>query len=341
MTTRLSLLIVMALLTVPSRAKSQPLDARAAAAYASREEWWVMNADGCSNYVAEFGKGPPVVVVHGGFGAEHGYLVDAFAGLSSRYKLVFYDQRGSLRSPYKVYEKGGSNACPDSLITLANHVSDLENLRIQLGVEKMTLVAHSMGTFVALSYLQKFPGRVSGLVLISPGVPLKSDHSPALVARQKAAGNSLFERPEIAAETRKAGLDHPNLSDRERIEAWRIRFASANIYDLRKWRRLGGGMAFYNSRAGSAASQTMPKEWNFVELLEKRACPTAVIVGDHDIGDMGARMISEDVRSVSGVRLTVIPDAGHVVWIDQPSAFGVALARGLQLCAEAAVNRLN
>jgi proline iminopeptidase len=302
--------------------------------YASRDEWWLMDHDGCSVYVAEFGHGPPVVVVHGGFGAEHGYLLDAFSGLASRHRLVFYDQRGSLRSPYKVFAKGGADVCPDSLITVGHHVTDLERLRRELGLDKMTLVAHSMGGFVALSYLERFPQRVAGLVLLAPGVPLKSPvHDEQLLAEQKAAVNALFERPEIEAERKKAGVDRPPLSDKQRIEEWRIRYASANLYDVSRWRQLRGGMAFYNPRAGSAASKSMPKSYDFTEALRNRSCPTSVILGDHDLSDMGARVIRRQLAGVPRVELTVIRNAGHALWVDQPAAFAAALETALELCA--------
>jgi pimeloyl-ACP methyl ester carboxylesterase len=300
--------------------------------YASREEWWVMNDDGCSLYVAEFGKGPPIVVIHGGWGAEHSYLVDGLASLSGSHHLVFYDQRGSLRSPYEVFKKGGSEPCPDTLITLARHVSDLEHLRRELGLEKMTLVAHSMGTFLALSYLQQFPERVAGLVLLAPGLPIKPVEDKQLLAEQKAAVNTLFERPEIEAERKKAGVDKPPLSAKQKIEEWRIRFASANLYDLTKWRQLRGGMAFYNGKAGSDASRTMPLNYDFTGALSNRACPTTVILGDHDFADMGARVIRQQVAGLPGVRLVVLKNAGHMLWIDQPVAFSAAIDRALEEC---------
>jgi proline iminopeptidase len=301
--------------------------------YSARDEWWVMNDDGCSLYVAEFGKGPPVVVVHGGFGAEHSYMLDAFNGLASPHHLVFYDQRGSLRSPYKVFLKGGSEACPDSLITISNHVADLERLRRELGVDKMTLVAHSMGTFIALSYLEKFPQRVAGLVLISPGVPLRPVLDQQLLAEQKAATNAMFERPEIEAAKKSAGVDGTPLSDKQKIEEWRIRFASANLYDVGKWRQLRGGMAFYNQRAGSDAAKGMPQTYDFVELLRSRPCTTSVILGDHDFADMGARVIRQQLAGVPNVELTVLKKAGHMLWVDQPDAFRRALDRALKPCA--------
>lgn len=139
----------------------------------------------------------------------------------------------------------------------------------------MTLVAHSMGTFVALSYLEKFPQRVAGLVLLSPGVPLRPVHDQQLLAEQKAASNALFERPEIEAAKKRAGVDGTQLSDKQKVEEWRIRYASANLYDVSKWRQLRGGMAFYNPRAGSDASKGMPETYDFVEVMRSRPCHTS------------------------------------------------------------------
>lgn len=332
LTFTLALSLLIALAVEPCQLIAQKNDRQAWSFYSSREEWWLTNEDGCSIYVAEFGKGQPVIVIHGGFGAEHSYMVDALGGIAPHYHVIFYDQRGSLRSPYKVFEKGGSEACPDSLITVDRHVSDLERLRRESGLNTVTLVAHSMGAFIALSYLQQFPDRVAGLILLAPGVPLKTVDDKQLLAEQKSAVNSLFERPEIEIEKRKAGVDKPPLSAKQKIEEWRIRFASANIYDLSRWRELRGGMAFYNGRAGSDASRTMPANYDFTEALRNRRCPTTVILGDHDIADMGARVIRQQTAGIPAVRVVVLKNAGHVLWIDQPVAFSAALDKALKAC---------
>jgi len=74
--------------------------------------------------------------------------------------LLFYDQRGSLRSP-----------CPDSLITVSKHIEDLETLRKELKINKLNLIAHSAGGYITMSYLEKYPKHVKGLILISPMWP--------------------------------------------------------------------------------------------------------------------------------------------------------------------------
>jgi len=130
-------------------------------------EWYLPTGDGCGLYVREIGEAKPIaIVVHGGFGAEHSYLFDPLSELRSRYHLAFYDQRGSLRSP-----------CPVDQISVDKHVEDLERLRNELGAAKVTLIGHSRGAYLAMAYLQKYPDRVTGLVLLGPA-SLKKPTNP-------------------------------------------------------------------------------------------------------------------------------------------------------------------
>src|SRR5688500_18109892 len=66
------------------------------------DDWFLSTgswADDPQLYVREVGSGRPVVMLHGGWGAEHAGLVEAIKGLESGFRFIFYDQRGSLRSP--------------------------------------------------------------------------------------------------------------------------------------------------------------------------------------------------------------------------------------------------
>jgi pimeloyl-ACP methyl ester carboxylesterase len=92
-------------------------------------------------------------------------------------------------------------------------------------------------------------------------------------------------------------------------------------------------MAFHNPRAGSAAWKTMPQTYDFTDALRNRSCPTSVILGDHDFSDMGARVIRRQLAGVPRVELTVLKNAGHALWVDQPAAFAAAVERALALCA--------
>jgi len=103
--------------------------------YGGGVEWTFEVEPDCRLYVREYGAedAEPWIVVHGGFGAEHSYLLDAFAGLEREVRLIFYDQRGSLRS-----------RCPVELVNIDAHVRDIERLRMAMGLEQINLVGHSM-----------------------------------------------------------------------------------------------------------------------------------------------------------------------------------------------------
>lgn len=291
--------------------------------YDTRDEWYLEPAEACTLYVTQFGVGDTVVVVHGGFGAEHSYLLDAFEGLEKEYHLVFYDQRGSLRSP-----------CPDSLVTIDAHLDDLDRLRRELGLERMNLVAHSMGTFLAMSYLERHPQNVGNLVLaavVFPKMP-STEEERARYAEQQRAATAFMERPAVAAEIAEEGLDRPDeeLSDRERSHKWRIGFAAVNLYRVERWPRLRGGRVFYDQSAGSAAGRTLPDTANFLDDMAAHDPPVTVIMGDHDFADPGLALYRPWFEPIDDIELVVLEEAGHVAWIDRPEAFREALARGLE-----------
>ena len=124
-------------------------------------------ADGSqlAHYILEYGveakPGNTVIVLHGGWGAEHSYLLPAVRPLADTYRFVLYDQRGSLRTPL----------VPPPKITYQSLVEDLEQLRLRLGLEKITLLAHSMGNHLAYGYLRAHPERVAGLILVGAVSP--------------------------------------------------------------------------------------------------------------------------------------------------------------------------
>jgi len=118
------------------------------------------NINGAELYYKIMGKGEPIVVLHGGPGLEHTYLLPQMGKLSQRYQLIFYDQRAT----------GGSIAGTDSSsITLDNFVKDLEGIRMAFDLDKMNLLGHSWGGMLAMFYGIKYPQNVNSLMLIGSG----------------------------------------------------------------------------------------------------------------------------------------------------------------------------
>jgi len=303
-----------------STASVLPANRLAAAEAAVWEEWYLRTGDDCTLYVKEVGQGEPLVVLHGGWGAEHSYLLDAFAGLENEYRLIFYDQRGSLRSP-----------CPDTLISVAHHVRDLELLRQELGLERMLLVGHSMGSFLAMSFLEAHPAQVSGLVLLGALIPRTPEGEEEITLnREQETAFVTFARAAEAAQIHREGLDRDNLSAKEGTRRWRIGYASGNIYHVDRWRQMMGGMVFYNAAAGRAAGRARQQGWNFVPALAAFQGPVTVINGDHDLVGFGGELHRRMLKELPNTEFILLERAGHNAWIDQPEAFRSQLLRALE-----------
>ena len=104
------------------------------------------------------GSGSPAVVLHGGPGAHHDYLLPGFDALARDRELIYYDQRG-----------GGQSPVPrETPVGWREHVADLEELRRQWGLEKLTLIGYSWGGLLAQLYATDHPNRVGRLALVSP-----------------------------------------------------------------------------------------------------------------------------------------------------------------------------
>lgn len=253
------------------------------------------------------GEGPNIVFLHGGWGAEHSYLIDGFKGLATDYRLVFYDQRGSLRSPCQA----------DSVITVQNHIEDLEKLRIELGEEKLILIGHSMGGMLAMNYIDKYPANVRGLILLAS--PPALGNVEGLMADEKTVLQR-WNRPEVIQTLKDNGLEKEFSKDysyKQRSRWHSITFAAINLHDVRLWKKMKGEF-YYSQEAGNAAAQSMAESWDFTKSLKSLGFPVYVIHGDDDFIPLS--MHKKWTEEIENVELKIVKKAGHVSWIDQPEA---------------------
>ncbi|NAS13277.1 alpha/beta fold hydrolase [Poritiphilus flavus] len=275
-------------------------------------------------YVREYGTGQDtVIMLHGGWGASHDGFVNAVRDLRQDHRFIFYEQRGSLRSPF-----------PDSLISYQAHIDDLEKLRIALQLEKVTLVGHSMGSVLASAYASAHPDRIEKLVLMSPAY-LKNpipEEDRKIMDQAFLKSEAFRERPEIEDELDKYGLNRksPPLNSKENTIRARISFAQLMLFDVSKWPELENGKALYKGHVYSLTERTYPDGgWDFIQEFARREYPVTIIHGDHDWLDFEASILKKWTTEVPRITLDVIEDAGHLPWIDQSEKITGALRKAL------------
>ena len=106
--------------------------------------------------------GKPALVVHGGPGSS----CEGSTGRSfdpERYRVVLFDQRGCGRST----PHASDPATDMSVNTTERLLVDMERLREQLGIERWLLFGGSWGSTLILAYAERYPQRVSEIVIPS------------------------------------------------------------------------------------------------------------------------------------------------------------------------------
>ncbi len=116
-----------------------------------------VEVNGVRLYTRRVGDGPSVVVLHGGPGAHHDYLLPQYDRLSEGRALLYYDQRGGGRSP----------VARDAAVGWREHVVDLDALRDHWRLERLTLLGYSWGGLLAVLYALEHPDRIARLALVS------------------------------------------------------------------------------------------------------------------------------------------------------------------------------
>ena len=289
-------------------------------------EWYLRTPDSLDAYnqdiyVRELGTGKDtVVVIHGGFGANHDYMLDAIEGLENKYHFVLYDQRGSLLSP-----------APKEKLTFQKNVNDLDLLIRQLGNRKVKIMAHSMGTLVAMEYLQQHPEKVSNLVLAGAILTRSDSMESVFSKRQNEQIKFLSSRPEVKAlpiYKRYKELKGKFTSDRERTDFNRMAFAASNIYKIDRYKLMRGGFHYYKDEA-SVMSETVNWKYDYRKSLNDNA-KTTIIFGDHDFLDFNGEVHRELIKNHKKINFRLIKSAGHNIWIDQPEIFRKELDMALQ-----------
>jgi pimeloyl-ACP methyl ester carboxylesterase len=105
----------------------------------------------------DVGTGSAVLFVHGLLGS-HQHWRHLIRTLAADHRLIAPDLFGH-----------GASAKPLGDYSLGSHAATLRDLLDRLGIEKVTLVGHSLGGGIAMQFCYLFPERVTRLVLVSSG----------------------------------------------------------------------------------------------------------------------------------------------------------------------------
>ena len=276
-----------------------------------------VRVDDVDVYVVREGSGRPLLTVHGGPGLGHSYLepigVLATDGTKrendDRFEVIQYDQRGS----------GRSGSGDIAKLTIAGAVEDLEELRAALGLERISLLGHSIGGHVAYLYASRYPERVNALVLFATAPPL-----------DEALANEMW----LDMASRRTPQDDAEQAAIRRSDEFRRREPMAveryilNVYTPFFRDRATIGRMTFDLTPTSVASildvgeegflATLP-EMDPMGSLSRIGCPTLVVHAELDPTPYPfSRMLAD---TIPGAEFALLKGASHFAFIEDPDAF--------------------
>ena len=254
------------------------------------------------------GEGPAVLFIHGLLGSNQNWA-HLVHGLEGSHRVVIPDLFGH-----------GASEKPMGDYSLGAHAATLRDLLDLLGIDRVTLVGHSLGGGIALQFCYLFPHRVERLVLVASG-GLGRSVSPLLRAATLPGAEwvlpviaSTRVRSHLEAVGRAvAGWGWPGSPDVR--EAWRG-FTSLSDADSRR--------AFLATTRAvvDPGGQTVSAH---DRLPAAAGIPTLIVWGTKD------RMIPSwhairGHQALPGSRVELFEGAGHFPHLEEPERFARVLA---------------
>lgn len=247
-----------------------------------------------SLFYEEAGNGQPLLLIHG-FPLSGGIWSEQLKGLGGKFRVIASDLRGF-----------GRSTPPDLPYSMDRYADDTIMLMDHLAIERAAVCGMSMGGYVLLNLLERYPERVDAACFMV--TKAGADDAAGRLRRTALAEEIMKSGPTVAAEAFSRILCAPGTATRKpdmigQVYGMMLEAAPAGL--------VSGLLAMrdrpdYSARLGDIRVRSL------------------VIGAEEDL----AIPIEESKKLAEGLHnatLTMIPEAGHLVMLEQPEAVNSAL----------------
>lgn len=192
------------------------------------------------------------------------------------------------------------------VMTMEAYAEDLKALLDERNIERAVLCGLSMGGYIAMAFLERWPERVQGLILANTRAG--ADDAEAREGREQTAKQALEKGMDVLARGMAPKLISPT-ARKERPELYQALVAV---------------IATNSAKATAAAARGMAQREDRSEWLRTQPVPALVITSEGD--ELMALETSEAMaEALPNGRLVVIPQAGHLSNVERPQEFNRAV----------------
>jgi proline-specific peptidase len=250
----------------------------------------------------------PLLVLHGGPGFPHDYLEDLAQLADGGRAVVLYDQLGCGKSDH-----------PDdaALWVMGTFVDELSAVREGIGLDRVHLLGHSWGGWLALEYALRRPAGLASLILASTCASL-----PAFATETKRLKESL---PADVQETIDRHEAAGTTADDAYVEAtmayytqWVCRRDPFPEHVMRSFMNMREEI--YGAMQGPEWNVTGNlKDWDVSDRLGELDLPVLITSGRYD--EMTSALVQPLVERIRGAEYVLFEKSAHLAMAEEPERY--------------------
>lgn len=250
----------------------------------------------------------PLLVLHGGPGFPHDYLEDLADLAEGGRPVVFYDQLGCGKSDH-----------PDdsALWVMQTFVEEVGTVREALRLDRVHLLGHSWGGWLALEYALRGSTGLASLILASTCASV-----PAFAAETRRLKESLPTEVQAVIDRHEAQgtTDDPAYAEATMAyySQWVCRLDPFPEHVMRSFSNLSEDV--YGTMQGPEWNVTGNlRDWDVTARLGELALPVLVTSGRYD--EMTPALVEPLVHGIRGAEHVVFEESSHVAMVEEPARY--------------------
>lgn len=263
-------------------------------------------SDDAKLFCRTFGQGNPLLVIHGGPGLSQEYLLPQMSELAENNLVIFYDQRGCGQSDGAINERS---------MTIDVFLNDIETIRKEFGLKKMTVLGHSWGGLLAMHYAINYPESVEKLILLN-SIPASNEEFGLFIAEWMKRTAPIQDRLAQIYATEEFEQGDPSTHEhmhRLIFQTYCFLPEKAALLSLNSSR-----IALQNGEKVNELMRenVLMQPFNLHAKLQNVLMPTLIVHGEYDpVPYSTAQTIH---NSIPGSKLFIIPRCGHFPYVEEP-----------------------
>ena len=255
-------------------------------------------------YYTTNGQGRPMLLMHGGSGLDHTYFRPWLDTLSDQVQLIYYDQLGQGRSTRPQSYEG---------ISMGTWADEADALRASLGHERIILLGHSFGGFIAQEYALRHGDHLEGLILCDTAPVL--DYQDVIMANAQSRGTPEQVQAVIA------GLSAPVADDASFQQLLTtILPLYFNTYDPEVGKQMDDAIQYSAQGFNQGMGVCLPT-FNVLSRLGEITVPTLIMAGRHDWITPPAQGAERLHVGLPNAKLVIFEESGHFPFIEEHDKF--------------------